>query len=154
MKAIQNLTLREKVILVFAIIALTSLSFHALVWEPLSQKTIDLTEQLEQEHENLNWIKQNIGRLKAQAIKPKIIKGSLVSWLDLQVKKHQLKDSLKRIKPKGENEVKIWLEQTNVKQLMQLLGDISQYAIEIDAIKLVALDEPGVVNANIVLVKQ
>jgi len=154
MKALQNLTFREKAILALAIIALSSLSFHALLWEPLTQETIALTEQIEQEREDLIWIQKNIGRLKANVKKPKKVQGSVVSWIDLQVKKHQLKDSLKRIKPRGENEVKIWLEQADVKQLMQFLGDVSQYAIKIEAIKMIAVDEPGVVDANLILVKQ
>jgi len=154
MKLIQNLTLREKVILVLAIVALFSLSFHALLWQPLTQQTQDLTEQIEQQREDLNWMQKNIGRLQANVKKPKNIKGSLVSWLDLQVTKHQLKESLKRIKPRGESEVKIWLEQASVKQLMQLLGDMSQYTIKIESIKMTAADAPGVVDASLILVKQ
>jgi len=153
MKALQNLTTREKLILVFAVVALSSLSFHALIWQPLSQQTIELTEQLEQAQDDLGWMEQNIGRLKANVKKPKNIQGSVVSWLDLKINKHQLKESLKRIKPRGDNAVKIWLEQANVKQLMQFLGDVSQYEINIEALKMIALDELGVVDANLVLVK-
>lgn len=154
MQALNNLSLRERLILIFAIVALLSLSLHAFVWEPLIEDTANYQEQLEEEKDDLLWIQQNIGQLKKTSIKTKAIKGSLISWLDLQVKKNQLKDHLKRIKPRGEKQVKIWLEDVNAKFLIQFLENVTQYTIVIDEIKLVALDELGKINATIILENQ
>lgn len=154
MQALDNLSLREKGILAFALLAIFGLSFHALLWEPLINKSSELQEQLEFEQENLVWIKQNIGRLQSNKLESKKVNGSLASWLDLQLNKNQLKDALKRIKPKGDVQVKIWLENAGHKQLMAFLAGITQYNIKIDTIKMNALDTPGFVDAAIVIESQ
>ncbi len=154
MQTFKNLSLREQFILIFAVVVLLSLSFHSFIWEPLTTASIELEEQLEQEQDDLDWIKQNVAKVSSKASKIKVVKGSFISWLDLRVKKHQLNLSLKRIKPKGNNEVKIWLEQANVKQLMNFLAEVTQYNVQINAIKMIALDSPGIVDVNFVLEKQ
>ncbi len=154
MQALLDLSLREKGILAFAFLAILGLSFHALLWEPLINKSIELQEQVDIEQENLVWIKQNIKRLQTNKQATKNISGSLASWLDLQLKQNNLKDALQRIKPKGDVQVKIWLENANVTQLMTFLSGITQYKIKIDTIKMSALDVPGFVDVSIVIESQ
>ena len=92
MQAFNNLSLRERMILIFAAFALVVLSFHAFVWQPLIDDATSYQEQLEQEQDDLLWIQQNIGQLSNASVKTKSIKGSLISWLDLQINKNQLKN--------------------------------------------------------------
>lgn len=154
MQVFNNLSLREKLIISFATLALVVLTLHAFVWQALIDDGINYQQRLAQQQDDLLWVQQNIGQLKNPSAKAKKINGSLISWLDLQINHYQLKNNLKRIKPRGDHRVKIWLEEADAKNLMELLSGISQYSVNIEEIKLVALEKAGIINASIILAMQ
>lgn len=153
MQAFQQLSLREKLIVIIAGVVLLALSLHAFIWEPINLESVELKETLEQEKEDLTWIQNNVHLIKPSTSKTKAINGSFVSWLDLSVKNLQLKKHLKRIKPRGDKEVKLWIEEGDVKQLIRFLSYLSQYNVTINSIKMTALDKKGLVDANMILVR-
>lgn len=151
MSLLQNLNLREKLIILIAILVMTFIGVDSFLWAPLQDQNIHLKQKIETANEDLLWIKDNAYRLNLVGQKKQRVKTSLVSWLDINLKKNKIDKKLKRIKPKNENEVKVWLENVDNIKFFHLLKDLSRFQVEFIEIKISKLDINGMIDVSFVV---
>jgi general secretion pathway protein M len=150
-------TQREQLMLITAGAAMLVFLLYLLAWQPF-------TEAIEQNHQRviskqatLQWMEENLGevqRLRRQQNSggAAATNEALLTLVDRTSKQNQLRQQIQRIKPQGENSVQLWVEQAPFDTLMKWLGELSErYGILIDTLNIDRQNDPGVVNARLVL---
>jgi general secretion pathway protein M len=147
----------QRIIIALGIIIGLAL-FYLLVWSPVAESYARKTDQVESQRKLLGWMQgsaQQIARLQGIAQDGKSTAGgTLLSTVDRTIKASGLQRTMKRLEPQGNDKVQIWFENTNFDQLVAALGKLSaEHKIQISSINIERQEQPGLVNARLVLVK-
>ena len=147
----------QRIILILSVIVGLSL-FYLLIWSPISETYQQKHKQVFARQQLLSWMEktsQEIIRLKPQTNNQRNRSGGpLLSSIDRTIKAARLNQTMKRLEPQGNERVQIWFEKTAFDTLIQWLGKLdSTYGINIQSINVERLDQPGLVNARLVLKK-
>jgi len=143
---------REIIILVLAIVVLGGLGLHALVLEPQWQNQERLHNALAREQATLQWLREALPRLKAQkggSTKPGVATTtqSLVSEIDTLNKRFGVNTQVQRLRPQGQNRLRLWFEDVPYSNLMRWLQAVDAKGIAFNEVRFSARDR-GLVNAN------
>jgi len=147
----------QRIIWILGIIIGLSL-FYLIIWSPVSETFDQKNKQVQAKQALLGWMEETskeIIRLKPQTNnQQKRSGGPLLSSIDRTIKAARLNQTMKRLEPQGNQSVQIWFEKTAFDTLIQWLGKLdSEYNINIQSINVERLDQPGLVNARLVLKK-
>ncbi|NOY67768.1 MAG: type II secretion system protein M [Gammaproteobacteria bacterium] len=146
----------QRIILILAIIIGLSL-FYLLIWSPISEAFQQKNNQVNTKRELLTWMQktgQEISSLKPRTKQKKRNIGSLLSTVDRTIKASGLSQTMKRLEPQRNDSVQIWFEKTSFDTLIKWLGKVnSEYTIMIQSINIDRLEQPGIVNARLILKK-
>jgi general secretion pathway protein M len=147
----------QRIIIILGIVIGLAL-FYLLIWSPISESYAQKTGQVEAQRKLLNWMQstgQQIAQLTGTAQRSKSTGGRpLLSTVDNTIKASGLGPSMKRLEPQGNDKVQIWFENTNFDQLVLSLGKLSSdHQIQISSINIERQEQPGLVNARLVLIK-
>ena len=154
----KNLSQSEKRTLLIAGIALSILLFYAVVWSPLSSSIITLRTDAQEQRELLSWMNVAANEAKTLKASQRNRKGnshgnqSLLAMVDQTAKRGKLGPALRRVEPKGRNEVRVKLEDAVFDDLLTWLSQLQgSYQVDVESISIDRQDQPGRVNANITL---
>jgi general secretion pathway protein M len=155
----ESLDVRERRILFAGAAVLVVALLYLLAWEPLVNK-ISVLEKSNQENQKLlSWMEQSAVEAKQLQVKLKSSgasgrsKGqSLLGTIDRTAKTNKLAKSVKRVQPDGQTKARVWLENVSFDSMVSWLEKLQrQQGIRIVTSVIEKQDEPGLVNARLVL---
>ena len=152
----QQLSLREKrLVVITAIVVMVSLLYF-MIWQPL-QDGIDTSRV--RVSAQINTLQQ----IRAQATEAKQLRasktrggtrggGSLLVIIERTAQQRNLKSSLQKVQPEGQDGVRVWVENASFDQLIDWLDLLeNKNTIYVSEIYIERQKEPGRINSRILL---
>lgn len=151
-----NLSSSERRTLAIAAVVSSILLLYVAMWKPVFSSAETLRQQLVTEKETLSWM-----RVASQEIN--VLQGgnsvvvdrggrSLLSIVDQAARNNKLGLALKRVEPKGENEVRVRLEQASFNDVARWLSQLqNKYGISVKTITVDRQNASGIANVNLML---
>lgn len=154
-----NLSDRERRTLLIASVVLALLAGYALVWDPLMSNVERLRASVDQQRATVAWM--NNAAQEAQALLRAragsgqgVSRGgqSLLAVVDQTARREKLGPALKRIEPRGQDEVRVRLEDAAFDDMVSWLGSLQgRYGILIDSVAIDRQPSAGRVTVNLTL---
>ncbi len=149
-------SLRERLIVAAAVVVMLGLGLHAFVIEPYQLRFAEVQDALDQQRADLDWTRSVVARLprtKGGASNPKI-SGSLANFVNQAVRRQGLIEQMSQISPVGEDEIRMRYNAVDFNRLISFIAVVRNSGLEIKDIRISAVDNPGVVDSSIVLVRR
>ena len=146
-----NLNLREQLILAVAGLIGLVILLDSLVIQQFRLKSEQLEEQIEQARDDLEWMRQAVLRLPQQGkASHKINSGKVVTFVDQQINRLGLKQSMQQMTPIEDHSVRVRLSDVEFDQLLKFINAIDG-SVFIQELRLLPADNQGFVNVSFVL---
>ena len=150
-------SLREKAIVASALLVVIVLGLHAFVIEPYQEHVATLQQDIEQQNTDLVWMKSVVARLPAGGIanspSNQAISGTLANFIDQVVRRQGLSEQLSQISPIGNDEIRMRYKAVDFNQLIGFIAEVNSNGLEVQDLRILASDTPGVVDSHIVLMR-
>jgi type II secretory pathway component PulM len=149
-------SLREKMIVVVALLVMVVIGVHALVIEPYQLRVVELQSELEQQRADLDWMKSAVAKLPATASAPSTVEinGTLANFVDQAVRRQGLSGQLTQISPVGTDEIRMRYSAVDFNQLIGFIAQVNASGLDVKDIRISPGDNPGIVDSNVVLVRR
>jgi len=149
-------SLREKMIVLVALLVVIVIGVHALVIEPYQLRVVELQGELEQQRADLDWMKSAVANLSATAAAPSTaeINGTLANFVDQAVRRQGLSGQLTQISPVGTDEIRMRYSAVDFNQLIGFIAQVNASGLDVKDIRISPGDNPGIVDSNVVLVRR
>jgi type II secretory pathway component PulM len=149
----RGLLLRERILVSTAVLVVSLLLLHGLLWEPWRTSGQNLKEQIEQTEEDLAWMRQAVTRLPPDVARAPVNagQGNLVTRMNRLIGQAQLRGEMKQMKPAGDHEVRLRFEKAAFDRLLNLLREVERQGLLIRELRILPADAPGRVNATLTL---
>ena len=149
-------SLREKMIVVVALLVMLVIGVHSLVIEPYQLRVVELQSELEQQRADLDWMKTAVVKLPAAAAAPSTeeIDGTLANFVDQAVRRQGLSGQLTQMSPVGTDEIRMRYSAVDFNQLVGFIAQVSASGLDVKDIRISPGDDPGIVDSNVVLVRR
>ena len=148
-------SMREKAIVVAALLVALGLVLHAFVVEPYQQRHAELEEQIEQQRSDLDWMRSAVARMPraGSATGTVEIRGTLANFVDQAVRRQELSGQLSQISPVGNDEVRMRYSAVDFNRLVRFIAQVNSSGLKIKDIRITASSNPGEVDSSLVLVR-
>ena len=139
-----------------ALVAVVLLGW-AFVWHPLARREVELTRNIEQQRNELAYVKvgaAQIGALRATGTRSRADRQgkSLLALADASARGAGLEASLKRVEPVGAHGVRVSFETASFDALVQWIEALSRnYGVEASDLSADRANGIGLVNARVTL---
>jgi type II secretory pathway component PulM len=155
MNYLLKLSLRERLILIAAVVVVGVLSIHGLVIEPYQQNFARVTEEIDQAKSDLVWMKTEVQRLPASsAVKQNVsFNGSLAKLINQAVASQQLKNYLTQMTPIGDSGIRIRYSAIDFNQLITFIATLKQRGLTIKDLRINSTSDIATVDATVVFSK-
>jgi general secretion pathway protein M len=158
MKALlANLSLRDRRIIVIGVVAVLFLTL-LYTWGSLDGRVQRMRSVVHDQQALDQWMHaaaQQVAQLRgvhAQGAARDTGGKSLLAVVDQTAKQSGLGNAIKRVEPDKENSVRVWFEQVAFDDMVRWLSNLAQtYAVQVDTVSVDRQDQPGLVNARLVL---
>jgi type II secretory pathway component PulM len=149
-------SLREKMIVVVALLVMVVVGAHALVIEPYQLRVVELQSELEQQRADLDWMRSAVANLPAAAAAPGTVEinGTLANFVDQAVRRQGLSGQLTQISPVGTDEIRMRYSAVDFNQLISFIAQVNASGLDVKDIRISPGDNPGIVDSNVVLVRR
>ena len=149
-------SLREKMIVLVALLVVIVIGVHALVIEPYQLRVVELQGELEQQRADLDWMKSAVANLPATAAAPSTVEisGTLANFVDQAVRRQGLSGQLTQISPVGTDEIRMRYSAVDFNQLIGFIAQVNASGLDVKDIRISPGDNPGIVDSNVVLVRR
>ena len=149
-------TMREKAIVIAAVVIVVLLALHALIVEPYQAREAELREQIEQHREDLNWMRTAVARLPASGPSDNAaaISGTLANFIDQAVRTQGLSGQLSQMSPIGSDEIRMRYSGVDFNRLVRFIAQVNTSGLDVKDIRISAVEDPGIVDSSIVLVRR
>jgi len=150
-------TQREQLMLILVGAVMLLFLLYLLAWLPFTEAVERNRLQVVSKQATLQWMEENLPEVQRLSKQQNTKRGAstneaLLTLVDRTSKQSQLRQQIQRIKPQGDDGVQLWVEQAPFDTLLKWLGDLSdQHGIVIDTLNIDRQEQPGVVNARLVL---
>ncbi len=153
---LERYTMREKAIVVCAVLVVIALGVHALVIEPYQQRVADLEEQIAQQRDDLDWMRTAVTRLPAGGANANTaaISGTLANFVDQAARRLGLSGQLAQMSPIGNDEVRMRYNAVDFNRLLQFIAQVNSSGLEVKDIRISAVENAGFVDSSLVLVRR
>lgn len=156
---IANLSDSERRTLIIASIVLALLAGYAFAWSPLMGSVERMRASVEQQRTNVAWMNataqeaQSLLRARTGAAQAVSRAGqSLLAVVDQTARREKLGPALKRIEPRGQDEVRVRLEDAVFDDMVTWLSALqTRYGVLIDSVAIDRQPSQGRVTANLTL---
>ena len=147
---------REKTIVAFALVVLLVIGTHALVIEPYQLRVAELRDAIEQQRDDLEWMRSAVARIPATATASggAEISGTLASFIDQVVRSQGLAGQLTQMSPVGSDEIRMRYSEVDFNRLIGFIAEVNASGLEVRDMRISPADDPGIVDSNIVLVRR
>lgn len=153
---LERYTLREKAIVGFGLVVLLVLGVHAFVIEPYQQRLSDLSSEIEQQRDDLAWMKSAVAGMpvaESSAATAKI-SGTLANFINQAVRRQGLTAQLSDMSPIGTDEVRMRYSAVDFNRLVSFIAQVNSSGLDIKDIRISAAATPGIVDSNLVFVRR
>lgn len=146
---------QERLALLIMAAFIVGLLIYTLFWLPLNDDIAQKRLWVSEQQETLTWMERtasDINRLQSGNRTGQSRKSSeaLLTTVDRTAKQTQLRDTIKRIKPQGNDKVQLWLEQAPFDRVIRWLDTLQrQYNITVSAITIEKQNGSGLIDARI-----
>ena len=153
---LERYTMREKMIVGLALLVVIGLSIHALVIEPYQQRMAELEAEIEQQRNDLNWMRSAVAGMPAPGTGSVTarISGTLANFIDQAVRSQGLSGQLSQMSPVGTDEIRMRYEAVEFNRLVGFIAEVSSSGLSVKDIRISPADNPGIVDSNLVLVRR
>ncbi|TRY33275.1 type II secretion system protein GspM [Aliiglaciecola sp. M165] len=144
----QQLSEREKVLVIVAGIFVVVFFFYFVVWAPMNDALATQRKNIQTKQTDLVWIKQNANRavqLRAGSGASASFSGSLPQAVNQTASRVNI--AISRMQPQGE-ELKVWVDQAPFNDVLSWLQSLEARGIRIINVDLAEADSPGMVKVR------
>lgn len=146
---------RERFLLAAGATVLALALLYALAWHPLAQRVDRLRVTVIEQIALQQWMQaasQEVRRLRASQSGQRTERQSLLALTDRTAREAGLGPAIRRVEPEGTDRVRIVLEQAGFDEMVSWLELlVSRFLVRVDSVTVDARNEPGLVNARLVL---
>jgi type II secretory pathway component PulM len=148
-------SLREKLIVLAALVVVIVIGVHALVIEPYQQRVASLHEEIEQQRSDLVWMKSAVVRMpvSVQSSATTVISGTLVNFIDQAVRRQGLSEQLSQMSPIGADEIRMRYKEIDFNRLIDFIAEINSSGLEVQDMRIQPSEVPGIVDTHLVLMR-
>ena len=148
-------SLREKLIVLVAMVVVVFVGVHALMIEPYLMRVAALHDEIEQQRTDLAWMKSAVARMPTGLTSPgnARISGTLANFIDQAVRRQGLSDKLSQMSPIGTDEIRMRYKAIDFNRLIEFIAEVSSSGLEVQDMRILASDTPGIVDSHIVLMR-
>jgi general secretion pathway protein M len=155
----KQLPLRERRTLIIGAIALSSILFYFLLWEPLITARTQLENIVASQKSTLQWMNDAAAEVQQLQHRPQTTSSpskkptqSLLSLIDRSTRIGAFRRANKRIEAKGKQEVRVNFEDVSFTDLMRWLGQLyNQHQIQVSTINIEQKHIPDKVKVRLTL---
>ena len=147
---------REKVIVALAFLVAIVIGLHAIVVEPYLMRVAEVQDEIEQQSDDLDWMRSAVSRLPANEAGSGTvaISGTLANFIDQAVRRQGLTEQLTQMSPVGANEIRMRYSSVDFNRLVSFIAQVKANGLDVKDMRISPADNPGIVDSNIVLVRQ
>lgn len=156
-----GLEARERRTLVVGGIALAVILFLFAVWLPAQRGVDQMQAKVEKQRQLLSWMQQSAAEVRslkgtgASAPRSRDSGQALYALADETARQAGLGQAIREVSPSGENRVRVDLQGADFDQLISWLASLrKEYGIQASPLSVRETDQPGRVNAQVVLEEQ
>ncbi len=148
-------SLREKLIVLVAMVIVVVIGVHALVIEPYLMRVATLHDEIEQQRTDLVWMKSAVARMPTgvTASSTATISGTLANFIDQAVRRQGLSEQLSQMSPIGVDEIRMRYKAVDFNRLIGFIAEVNGNGLEVQDMRILASETPGVVDSHIVLMR-
>ncbi len=156
LKLLEQYSAREKAIVAAALLIALGVGLHAFAIEPYQQRKTELSDALAQARADLEWMRTAVARMPAGGVAPveAEITGTLANFVDQAVRRQGLSGQLSQMSPVGNDEIRMRYSAVDFNRLIEFVARVNESGLEIKDIRITAVDNPGLVDSSIVLVRR
>ena len=152
----QQLSLREKRLVIITAIVVVVILMYFMIWEPLR-------DGIETSRVRVKAQTNTLQQIRAQAAEAKQLRalksrggtrggGSLLVIIERTAQQKNLKSNLQKVQPEGQDGVRVWVENAAFDQLIDWLALLeNKNTIYVSEIIIERQKEPGRINSRILL---
>jgi len=148
-------SLREKLIVLVAMVVVGVIGVHALVIEPYLVRIAALHDEIEQQRTDLVWMKSAVARMPTGVTSSSTatISGTLANFIDQAVRRQGLSDQLSQMSPIGADEIRMRYKAIDFNRLIGFIAEVNSNGLEVQDMRILSSDTPGIVDSHIVLMR-
>lgn len=153
----ENLSISERRTAIAGAVLLGLILIYAVVWRPLDNQVERLEESVTSKQQLLVWMQSAASEAKVlqrgQGPGPQSTAGrSLLALVDQTARQGKLGGALKRVEPRGQDSVRVRLEEASFDHMVTWLGGLqTRYGIVVDSISIDRHEQAGRVDASVLL---
>lgn len=153
----ENLSQRERYMVIVAGVALVLFLGYTLLWRPIVGNARAVEQRLEAQEAELQWMRQAAAEVRqlrgSTGVAPAQEGGtSLLSLVERTARQGKLAPAVRRVQPDGQNGVRIWLENAVFDDLLVWLHQLATaHGVGLSEISVQREQAPGVVNGRLLL---
>jgi type II secretory pathway component PulM len=156
LKLLERYTLREKAIVGIGLLVLLVLGVHAMIIEPYQQRVAELRESIEQQRDDLSWMRSAVAGMPATEMTANTaaFSGTLANFIDQAVRRQGLSGQLSQMSPIGTDEIRVRYNEVDFNRLVSFIAQVNSSGLEVKDIRISAAENPGVVDSSLILVRR
>jgi type II secretory pathway component PulM len=149
-------SMREKMIVLVALLVMLVIGLHSLVIEPYQMRIAELQDELEQQRADLEWMRSAVATMPSSAATTGTteINGTLANFVDQAVRRQGLSSKLKQISPVGTDEIRMRYADVDFNQLISFIAQVNASGLDVKDVRISPGENPGIVDSNIVLMRR
>ncbi len=151
----ENLSKRERYMVVAAALVLLVFLFYVLVWRPIGTRAEALQQRVQGQEKALAWMQQaavEVKRLRGGGTPTQARNESLLSLIERTARERGLSGAVRRVQPEGQHGARIWLEAAGFDDLVLWLHQLADtYGVRISEASVERQPQPGLVNARLLV---
>ena len=149
-------SLREKAIVALGLLVVIIIGVHALVFEPYQERVETLQGEIEQQQNDLAWMRTAVAGMPAAGARATAdkISGTLANYIDQAVRSRGLSGQLSQMSPIGSDEIRMRYQAVDFNRLVGFIAEVSSSGLSVKDIRISPADNPGIVDSNLVFVRR
>ena len=152
---LSKFSMREKLIVILAVVIVGTLSIYDLVIEPYHQDLVRVTEEIDQAKSDLLWMQSEVQSLPVNTATQKKVSfnGSLANLINQAVANQKLKTYLTQMTPIGESEIRIRYSSIGFNQLIAFISTLKERGLIIKDLRINSTSDIATVDSTVVFKK-
>ena len=152
---LSKFSMREKLIVILAVVIVGTLSIYDLVIEPYHQDLVRVTEEIDQAKSDLLWMQSEVQSLPVNTATQKKVSfnGSLANLINQAVANQKLKTYLTQMTPIGESEIRIRYSSIDFNQLIAFISTLKERGLIIKDLRINSTSDIATVDSTVVFRK-
>ncbi|MDX5333739.1 MAG: type II secretion system protein M [Gammaproteobacteria bacterium] len=152
---LEQLTPRDRRILIAGGAIALPLLFYVLAWAPLQRQITQLETSVAAQRASFSWMQSaavEVARLRTRNANLAQAGGSLLSIVNQSAQRHELAKTIQRMTPQGEQAIELLISSVNFDGFVTWLGDLElEHSIMVSTLTLTRTELPCRVDVRLTL---